>query len=40
MTMEEYPIRQEEVMNVVSIIEAFYKSAKLGREVRFDELSE
>ena len=38
MTMEEYPIKKEEVMNVVSIIEAFYKSDKLGREVTFAEL--
>lgn len=39
MTMEEYPIKREEVMNVVSIIEAFYKSSELKREVRFEELS-
>ena len=38
MTMEEYPIKKEEVMNVVSIIEAFYKSDKLGHEVTFAEL--
>ena len=38
MTMEEYPIKKEEVLNVVSIIEAFYKSDKLGREVTFAEL--
>ena len=31
--MEEYPIQKDEVMNVVAIIEAFYKSAQLGREV-------
>jgi len=37
MTMEEYPIKKEEVMNVVSIIEAFYKSDKLGREVTIEE---
>ena len=39
MAMEEYPIKREEVMNVVSIIEAFYKSSELKREVRFEELS-
>ena len=38
MTIEEYPIRKDEVMNVVSMIEAFYKSARLGREVTFQEL--
>ena len=32
MTMEEYPIQKDEVMNVVAIIEAFYKSAQLGRK--------
>ena len=36
--MEEYPIKKEEVINVVSIIEAFYQSDKLGREVTFAEL--
>mgnify|MGYP000370422589 FL=1 len=30
MTIEEYPIRKDEVMNVVSMIEAFYKSARWG----------
>ena len=30
MTMEEYPIQKDEVMNVVAIIEAFYKSAQLA----------
>lgn len=38
MTIEEYPIQKDEVMNVVSMIEAFYKSAQLGREVTFQEL--
>ena len=38
MTMEEYPIQKDEVMNVVAIIEAFYKSAQLGREVTAQEL--
>ena len=38
MTMEEYPIQKDEVMNVVAIIEALYKSAQLGREVTAQEL--
>lgn len=37
-TLAEYPIKKDEVMNVASIIEAFYLSAKLGREVTFREL--
>ncbi len=31
-------IREEEILNVVAAIEAFYLSAKTGREVRVDEL--
>lgn len=31
-------IKREEVINVASVIEAFYKSAQLGREVGFNEL--
>jgi hypothetical protein len=31
-------IREEEILNVVAAIEAFYRSAASGREVRIDEL--
>ncbi|MDL2205305.1 Gfo/Idh/MocA family oxidoreductase [Eubacteriales bacterium OttesenSCG-928-N13] len=33
-------IKREEVINVASVIEAFYKSAQLGREVSFEELEQ
>ena len=35
---EEEIIKREEVLNVAAVIEAFYKSAELGREVSVDEL--
>lgn len=31
-------IRREEILNITAAIEAFYRSAELNREVRFDEL--
>ena len=31
-------IREDEILNVVAAIEAFYRSAETGREVRVDEL--
>ena len=38
--LEEPMIRPEETLNVSAIIDAFYRSAQLGREVRFDELTQ
>lgn len=35
---EKEVIKREEVLNVAAVIEAFYKSASLGREVTIDEL--
>lgn len=36
---EELIVKAEETMNVSAIIDAFYRSAELGREVRFEELA-
>ena len=35
---EDFLVKPEETINVASIIDAFYRSAELGREVRIDEL--
>lgn len=35
---EDFMVKPEETINVASIIDAFYRSAELGREVRIDEL--
>ena len=36
---EELIIKPEETLNVSAIVDAFYRSAALHREVRFDELT-
>lgn len=38
--LEELVIRPEETLNVSAIIDAFYRSASLQREVRFEELTQ
>ena len=35
---EEYLIKESQNLEVAKVIECFYKSAELGREVRADEL--
>ena len=37
---EECIIRREEMLNVVAVMEGFYRSAELGREVTREELSD